>query len=214
MLCKQIYDSRDMASKALAAKLVERLRQAIEQRGKAAMVVSGGSSPIKMFHELREADLPWEKVTIIPSDERDVPMDHPDRNEAMIRRELMQGPASAAHLCSLLPADELPKRFDVVVLGMGDDGHTASLFPDSPDIQTVMASTDDISRLYVPSKKSDRITLTPQALLRSGCINLLFFGPDKREVFNWASEGKRVWTLPVRFILQQDTVPVNVFWAH
>lgn len=214
MLCKKIYDSRDSASQALAQSLAGTLRAAIEEKGEASLVVSGGSSPVRMFHCLREIDLPWDKVTVVPSDERDVPLDHPDRNEAMIARELLQGQAAAARLCSLLPADELPERFDAVVLGMGDDGHTASLFPDSPKIKKALKSDKDIYRLYVPSKGMERITLTPQALLRSGRIDLLFFGPDKREVFRWAREGNKVRAMPVRFVLKQDKVPVSVYWAH
>jgi 6-phosphogluconolactonase len=214
MLCKKVYDSRESASKALALSLAETLRRAIGEKGEASLVVSGGSSPVTLFHYLSDMELPWDKVTVVPSDERDVPLDHPDRNEAMIARELLRGKAARARLCSLLPADDLPDRFDAVVLGMGDDGHTASLFPDSPEIKNAMKTKADTFRLYVPSKNMERVTLTPRALLRSGRIDLLFFGPDKREVFQWACEGKKVRAMPVRFVLQQDAVPVGVYWAH
>lgn len=207
------FESRSDASEALAIELEDRLRQAIELEGEASLVVSGGTSPAVMFQALRDLPLPWKSVTVVPSDERDVPPDHPDRNDAMIRRELLSGRAAAARLVSLIPAGDIPDRFDAVVLGMGNDGHTASLFPGSPDLQDALQSRQRLERLEVPQLDMHRVSLTPSALLDSDWIYLLFFGEDKRAVFEAALGGSDSEEYPIRAILQQDKVPVVVYWA-
>ena len=211
------FGSREEASSALADELEQVLRASLQDDAEASLVVSGGTSPRSLFHHLSRRDLAWDRVWIIPSDERMVPLDHPDRNEAMIRRELLRDRARAAGLVSLLVSGPLPGsllgQFDAVVLGMGEDGHTASLFPDSPDLQAALASEKVLYRLDVPRLSADRITLTPHALLHSGKLYLLFFGEDKRRVFDAAMAHGEVAEYPVRFLLQQDKVPVTVYWA-
>lgn len=218
------HASRLAASRALADEVFETLTEALAATGRASLVVSGGTSPVEFFHALRRLPLAWERITVIPSDERVVPLDHPDRNEAMIRRELLQGSAAAASLRSLLPpsgatdslaeiAEALPAAFDAVVLGMGTDGHTASLFPDSPELDTALRSADALALLNVPSQGMQRVSLTPAALLGSRRIDLLFFGQEKRAVFEAAAEEGAVAEIPLRFVLHQNTVPVRAFWA-
>lgn len=207
------FESRAAAGRALANELAGVLGAALERRAAASLVVSGGSSPVEMFHQLREQALDWAAVTIVPSDERDVPLAHPDRNEGMIRRELLQGPAAAARLVSLIPPGEIPDRFDAVVLGMGADGHTASLFPGSPDLGAALHSDHALHRLSVPGLEAARVSLTPGALLSSRRIDLLFFGEEKRAVFEQAARPGDPEEFPVRAVLDQDRVPVTVFWA-
>ena len=207
------YESRAEAAEALAGMLAGRLAAAIRDRGRASLVVSGGTSPIAMFRSLREQDLPWGSLTVVPSDERDVPEDHPDRNDAMIRRELLAGPAAAARLVSLIPPGELPDGFDAVVLGMGADGHTASLFPGSPQLQQALSSERPLERLDVPQLDMRRVSLTPSALLNSAAVFLLFFGDEKRRVYESALARRDVEILPVRVVLRQHRVPLTVFWA-
>ena len=224
----RIFDSREAASIALANHISGILEGAIAKRGNATCVVSGGSSPVTMFNALRQHVLPWEKVTLVPSDERLVAIDHDDSNEGMIRQELMQQGAAAARLLSLagagIPIDarlahinsqlgKLGKPLDIVVLGMGDDGHTASLFPDSPDIADAMSS-DDYCVVQQPAGSAvARLTLTPALLLDARKILLLFFGQSKRAVYDRAVTGTNLEELPVRFVLQQQVIPVFTFWA-
>jgi 6-phosphogluconolactonase len=207
------FEDRSQAAEALAGALQAGLGAALAARGAAALVVSGGSTPAPMFRLLRRKPLAWDRVTVLASDERDVPPDHPDRNEAMIRRELLQNGAAAARLVSLIPPGPLPRRFDEVVLGMGEDGHTASLFPDSPDLATALASTEPLARLRVPRLDMQRVSLTPRALLAGRRISLLFFGAAKRKVFDTALHGSDPLTYPVRAVLAQTDIPVTVYTA-
>lgn len=218
------FETRAEASAALATEVCEMLTGAMAARGRATLVVSGGSSPVDFFHCLRRLPLSWERITVVPSDERVVPAQHPDRNDAMIRRELLQGPAASARLRGLLPAsgsthhlpqlaETLPASFDAVVLGMGADGHTASLFPGSPELEAALRSAEPLALLNVPQLGMQRVSLTPSALLASRRIDLLFFGQDKRVVYESANAGDDATEYPVRSVLRQSQVPVNAFWA-
>lgn len=217
------FASRAEASEALAEQTGAALAGALAGKRRAALVVSGGSSPVAFFHALRRVPLAWERITIVPSDERVVPLSHPDRNEAMIRRELLQERAADARLYGLLPesgstagldelAENLPASFASAVLGMGEDGHTASLFPGSPQLQTALRSHEPLALMDVPQLDARRVSLTPAALRSAGRIDLLFFGEAKRRVFEAAAAGDDASEYPVRCLLNQPT-PVHVFWA-
>ena len=224
----RIFDSREAASTALADRIAGVLEAAIKQQGNASLVVSGGTSPLTTFHLLQQKKLPWRNVIIVPSDERLVPIDHEDSNEGMIRREFLQKHARAAHLLSLAEAGHaddkallnldsrpthLARPLDMVVLGMGDDGHTASLFPNSPDIGYALESNDCCVVQHPAHLDTARLTLTPVFLLDSNEIILLFFGDKKRAVYDRALTRGTNQTLPIRFVLHQKVTPVTVFWS-
>ena len=192
------------------------------------MIVSGGASPLATFRALRRQRLPWHKVTVVPSDERLVPPDHEDSNEGMLRRELLQEEAAAAKLLSLAgtinPEDtqlatlnarlaKLTRPLDIVLLGMGDDGHSASLFPDSPDIADALHSPDCCVLQQPAHLEAARLSLTPALLLDAREIVLLFFGAGKRAAYQRAVAGSDVEEMPVRFLLRQKVTPVSVYWA-
>ena len=181
-----------------------------------------------MFRALRRHGLPWHKVTVVPSDERLVPPDHEDSNAGMLRRELIQDEAATAKLLSLAGAANpddlqlaslnarlamLTRPLDIVLLGMGDDGHTASLFPDSPDIANALHSPDCCVLQQPAHLEAARLSLTPALLLDAREIVLLFFGAGKRAAYRRAVAGGDVEEMPVRFMLQQQTTPVSVYWA-
>jgi len=190
--------------------------------------LSGGTSPRGLFRTLRLLPVPWYLVTIVPSDERWVPLEDDESNEGMMRRELLSGEPGFARFVSLyrhgrsatdaLPAlhaslADVPRPFDSVVVGMGDDGHTASLYPDCPDIGRALHSDAECVVQQVPGACHPRVSLTVRSLLDAREVNLLFFGARKRAVYKESLRPGPVEEYPVRALVQQTQVPVNVYWA-
>ncbi len=227
-LIQQFFDNRERLAVALADDIATRLAEAIDARGHATFVASGGSSPLATFRALAARDIDWSKVTVLPSDERWVPETHSASNGAMLERELLRNAAASATRVSLYEEgvegaeavatvgariEALARPFDVVLLGMGDDGHTASLFPDDPDIGSQLSSAGPVVFARPPSQDVARISLSPGMLLDSRHILLLFFGQKKAEVFAEASSGGELAELPVRVVLRQQIVPVTTYHA-
>jgi 6-phosphogluconolactonase len=222
------FRSRNDAAEMLAGSVAAILRAAAAAHGSASLVVSGGESPRGLFELLSTLHLPWEDVTVVPSDERWVPPEHADSNEGMIRRCLLKDRASGARLVSLYrrsraPDEALPeidaalatvkRPLDVVILGMGPDGHTASLFPGSPDIDCALDSDAAVVVQHVPTLEHARISLTPRSLVDAHEINLLFFGARKLDVYWRAVDAGPVSKYPVRAILNQTSARVAAYWA-
>ncbi|MEN7342663.1 MAG: 6-phosphogluconolactonase [Pseudomonadota bacterium] len=228
MFIQQFYDSRERLQDVLAKHIALTLSQAISHRGHATFVVSGGTSPVGVFHRLAATPIDWSSVTILPSDERWVPESDAASNAAMIRRELLKDHASKARFFSLYDDNvafedaaevmsdrvvALPTPFDYVLLGMGSDGHTASLFPDAADIDAALSSRKACVLAEPPSQAQSRISLSPQALLNSVAIGILFFGQEKADVFAEASLPGELNEYPVRVVLRQELVPVTSYFA-
>lgn len=220
---------------AIAAHVADALRAAISERGQASLAVSGGKSPIPMFEALREQDLDWSKVSIVLVDERVVPRDHDASNTALVARHLLQGQAAAARfllffrelapvfnaeVLDALVSDatgriaDLPWPLDVVVLGMGEDAHTASLFPGAPGYARAIA-TDEKLAWVVPEQAPipaphARLSLTLHALLAARELLLSISGETKLAVYRRAAQ-KADPALPISLVLNQTQTPVNVF---
>lgn len=221
------YASRDDAARELALSIAGRLREAIAERGEASLVVSGGSSPKALFEYLASEELAWSRVTVIPSDERWVPVDDEQSNERLIRTTLLVGPAAEARFVGLYRdtdtpdaaldavADDLadvPRPLDVVLLGMGDDGHTASLFPHAPDIEACLEARGVCVAPTVGPPA--RLSLTLAYFTDAKSIDLLIFGDDKRDVFERAEQPGPVAALPVRGVLHLERPTPRVHWAR
>jgi len=224
MLTQRFFSNRADAEKAAACFLGGKLKAAIDDHGKAVCALSGGSSPIGAYHYLRDKDIAWDQIKVTLTDERLVPIDHRDSNAGMLQRELLSGNAGAAEFVSLfrgthlLPQTEtdlrlLPKPYDVVLLGMGEDGHTASLFPNTPTFSRMLSSENATELATTTHQESVRLTLTPKELLNTRQIALLFFGEPKRAVYSRALGNGDMSELPIRIVLHQDRIPVTVFWA-
>jgi len=226
----QRFSTPQALAEALAGRIAAELSRAIEARGKASLVVSGGRTPLALFEQLRQQPLPWSAVWITLADERWVPPDSPDSNEGLVRQGLLQGPASEAHFVGLwnpAPTPEagqaacakaleaLPRPFEVVVLGMGDDGHTASLFPKAPQLAAALDLEGQALCLPIDpvTAPHPRMTLTLPALLASRWIVLHLVGETKWQVYQQASTPGPVNELPVRAVLQQTKVPIDVYWS-
>lgn len=210
-------DSGALADAAAAAIALE-LEAALKARGTASLVATGGRSPGPVYDRLARMDLPWREVSVTLSDERCVDAGTPDANIRQVRDRLLRGRAAGARVLPLWPA--LPETleaigalrpFDVVMLGMGEDGHIASLIPGDPGLVDAL-TTDDLVR-EVPaglgSPPVARITLTLRALRDARAIFLLIAGEAKREVIRRAGAGE---DLPVGRLLSQATAPVRIFW--
>ncbi len=218
----------DQLTRVLADRVELELRSAIDSRGSASLVVSGGNTPKPLFETLSQCDLPWQKVTITLADERWVDVRSIDSNESMLRDTLLQGFAAKAHFVPLKntagtaldgqpECEKMVKRialpFDLVILGMGDDGHTASLFP-SVSGSALDLSTPMLCQSVIPSiAPHKRMTLTARALLNSRNILLHIVGENKWRVYTDALSSYKLDEMPVRVILHQDEVPVGVYWS-
>lgn len=216
---------------AIAAHVADALRAAIAARGQASLAVSGGKSPIPMFEALREQALDWAKVTVVLVDERVVPRDHADSNTALVARHLLQGKAAEARFLPffrevapqlnaevldalVLDASDrtaaLPWPLDVVVLGMGEDAHTASLFPGAPGFARAIATDQRLAWVVPDTAPHARISFTLSALLAARELVLSIAGTSKLAVYRRAAE-KADETLPISLVLNQSITPISVW---
>ena len=223
-----IFDNREDAARAAADRISQALLRRLEAHGDASVVVSGGTSPAGVFAELANRTLAWSDVHVILSDERWVPAEHEDSNERLVRNTLLTGEAQEAILLPVYKAgitieercaelnDELrlaPFPFACALLGMGEDGHFASLFPDAGNLDEGLDV--DSHHLCIPvntaASPHSRVSLTLSALSRSDEILLLIFGDGKRAVYEAAK--KEANGHPVSYLLRQKRAPVHVYWA-
>ncbi|KFX28715.1 6-phosphogluconolactonase [Ralstonia solanacearum] len=216
----------------LADALAETLARQIRAQGSVCLAVSGGRSPIPLFAALRARPLPWEAVSVTLVDERAVPPDHPDSNARLVREHLLRDAAAAARFFPVVLAPHVHggsidvdacvatandpfQQPDVVILGMGDDGHTASLFPDAPELAL---GVDRAQRpAYLPVRPGAapyrRISLNLSALCAARALFLAIGGAGKRSVFDRAAQGTARQALPVSYLIHQREVPLDVYWS-
>jgi 6-phosphogluconolactonase len=212
-------EDREQAAQTVAELISSALAKALAVQSSASLVVSGGSTPARTFELLSDARLAWPQVSVLPSDERCVPAEHPDSNAGMIRARLLRGPAADARLLPLYSAGEpapdlgvlLP--FSCVLLGMGADGHFASLFPDFDELHEALdiAAPPRIVEVRTAASPHPRVSLSLSALVRTPCLLLLMFGEDKRSVYEAALAGETEF--PVAALLGQADLPLTTVWA-
>lgn len=176
----------DAVARAGAAFVAERARAAVAANGSFHFAVSGGHTPWAMFAELASQAVPWDSVVIYQVDERVAPPEDPDRNLVHLAKALGPAPAQVRAMpvndsdltaAAAAYAAALPGRFDLIHLGLGPDGHTASLVPGDP----VLSVTDRLVALTQPYQGRVRMTLTYPALARARQILWLVTGSDKKE---------------------------------
>ncbi|MBT8143670.1 MAG: 6-phosphogluconolactonase [Gammaproteobacteria bacterium] len=213
---------------SLAARAWELVDEAISATDEAAIVLAGGSTPVPLYNTLRELPLPWSRLTIAPSDERWVGIDHEASNEGMLRREFFASSATDANVVSLARHEDdierdaarveraLARRtapWDFVLLGMGTDGHTASLFPGAPELPTALSAERRCVPVTPQTADHRRLTLSAAELLNSRRIILLLTGQEKWDVYREACADDDISAMPVRAILHQQQTPVDVYWS-
>jgi len=213
------------AADALAATVAQRLAVAISRDGQAVLAVSGGKSPVPFFHALRSQPLDWSRVVVTLVDERFVPQDHPDSNAALVCQHLLQGEAAAARFlplagaasdaeAELAAANAAYLRPTVAVLGMGEDGHTASLFPGAAALQDGLDMSRSLPLLAVQPLTAPhlRLSMSKAALLACDSLILSIQGRGKRQVCEQAAQGIND-SLPISHFLLQTECPLDVYWT-
>ena len=224
-----IFADRPALEAALATEVATRLAQGIAQRGKAHLVVSGGSTPLQLFPLLNQTEIDWAKVVVLLADERWVDVEHDDSNERMVRSVLLSSRAADAEFFSLVPALDDAKvnvssvsqallnmpRFDVVILGMGEDAHTASLFPCSDEIAEGL-KTDQGALITRPTTAPhQRISLSKQRLQNTEYGVLHIVGEKKRSVADQAIRSGDELAYPISAFIGDDTgaAGFDCWWA-
>lgn len=224
------FDSRERLEAVLSEHIGERLREGIAKNGEAALVVSGGRTPVGLFQRLSKLPLEWSKVLVTLADERWVDNRHQDSNERSVRTHLLQNRASEARFLPLVNAefsaklgqsetemllDLLPEKIDLVILGMGEDGHTASFFPGAPELAQALDPQPacDCVAVTPPQAPWDRLTLTLPRLLASGEIIVHLCGDAKLPVLQCALAEGATEEMPIRSVLRQKQTPVSIYWA-
>src|SRR5882762_6318453 len=214
----------------LAAAIAAQLRAALVRRGAASLVVSGGRTPVLMFAHLARHALDWPRVHITLADERWVGSDDAASNEGLVRATLLRGAAAQARFqglknAAVTPAagavqawealSALPRPFDVVVLGMGEDGHTASLFPGDPQLAAALdaSAPPGCLEMHSPAAPQLRLSLNLAALLDARRIFIQILGAQKWQVYQRARAAGEEAELPIRAIFRHSTVPVDVYWC-
>ena len=225
-----LFENLDSLSATLAALIAARLRAALEARPAASLVVAGGRTPAAFLARLSNETLAWDRVFVTLTDERWVSADDPASNAAMLRKTLLVGAAAPARFIPLYtgaPTPDqavqsvsaglatLPRPFDIMVLGMGDDGHTASLFPGADNLAAALAPKNGqpCMAIRAAGAPQPRITLTLPTLLDARSLFMLFTGPSKRQTYALACKSGPIEDMPIRGVLRNAPVPVDVFYT-
>lgn len=216
MLHKRIHAPNDWPQTATDI-IISGLRKDLIRKGRASLVVPGGRTAKSVFPLLAQVDIHWADIDITLSDERWVDITHPDSNEHLVRETLLKSNAGTARFVSLKTDDTYPEEalekvgnrlaeiqypFSVTFIGMGEDGHFASVFPnaDIPQNETGLMTAERPDHL--------RISLTPAALVNSNLVVLIAPGIEKRKILDKAEVPGKATEYPIRHILHQNRTPV------
>ncbi|GAB5506186.1 MAG: 6-phosphogluconolactonase [Rhizobiaceae bacterium] len=221
------FGSSDAIAAALAERIASVLTDAVAARGGATLAVSGGRTPRHLFDALSQTEIAWNNVSVTLVDERFVAPDNERSNEKLVRDRLLQNHAAAAKFVPLfrpgvsleeaakaasVDIDALSPPLDVVVLGMGPDGHTASFFPNAENLEALYANAAGSAVLPVlaPSAGEPRLTLSAQLVAAAGLLVLHTEGEERRSILTAAlAEGE----LPVARVLQLADTKPQIYWA-
>ena len=225
---EQLFDDREAATDAVYRVFVDEL-----QRLPATLLLSGGSTPGPLYRKLSQADLDWERISVALVDERWVEPGHAASNERLLRETLLCRHAAEARFVGLYSGNEsaisgqadsnaryaaLPRPYRICLLGMGSDGHTASLFPGAQGLDAALESQQYCApirarRSEVTGEFVERMTMTPWAILQSEKLILLISGEDKWETYRRARYNGANATLPISLFIHQNRVPLEVYWS-
>ena len=225
---RRFADDESLAQ-ALALDVADDLRAGIQTRGEALIALSGGTTPRRFLELLGQQSLNWTRTTVTLADERWVPPSDPRSNERLLRETLLRGNAAAVHFVPLYASvasaqdgyatiaanvAKLHFPFDAVVLGMGTDGHCASLFADGDRIDEALQpdSPARVLPMRAPSAGEPRMTLTLSALVSTRAMYLHIEGEEKNRIFERIQAQDAAFAhAPVRRVLQHSPVQPKLF---
>jgi len=224
------FQNRESLVVELTSQIANLLTIGIAKNGKASLAVSGGSTPVHLFEHLSTQDISWHAVVITLVDERWVEPTDDDSNEHLVKTHLLRNKAAAATFIGMKNSaktagkgeaeceqrlQNIPRPFDVLILGMGGDGHTASLFPGAKNLAaaTDMQSDRSCMGLAPLTAPHERMSLTLPVILDSRHIFLHITGQEKKDVLEKALADGPTAEMPIRFVLRQETTPLSVYWA-
>ncbi|WP_228711956.1 6-phosphogluconolactonase [Halarcobacter ebronensis] len=224
------FPSKEQLTDELASHIALILQEAIDEKGKTSILLSGGNTPKEFFKKLSTFDIPWESVYIGLVDERWVPKEHKDSNELLVKEYLMQNNASKANFvgmyindkepneCEIVCSDNYKKMlypFDLVVLGMGADSHTASLFPNNKKLKEAYDLENNSLCIAITPNDAPhkRMSLTLGAILSAKNIILHIEGKEKLKVYEEASKSNDILKNPISAVLNNTDSEVEVYYA-
>lgn len=217
------FNSQEQQIQALSQSIIDALQKTIESKNQVVLAVSGGKSPIALFEKLSHAKLNWDNVTIVLVDERFLDTQDNDSNEKLVREKLLINHANAANFIGLVSTRnivastananiQIPK-IDIAILGMGEDGHTASIFPCCPEIDTIL-DTELTTNKYVITTPTNaphkRIGLSLNAILEIPHLFLSINNEKKLSIIEESSQLKQK-KYPISYVIN-DRKDLQVFW--
>ncbi|MDC8830863.1 6-phosphogluconolactonase [Alteromonas gilva] len=227
-LTQSLYESAEALNQEFAKEIVALLKQGIDERGRASLMVSGGRTPLPLFKALSEADLDWSRVDVSLVDERWVDESSDASNTRLVKQNLLVGKAAAARFIEMKSPEAdaadavidcegrlsaVSQPFDVLILGMGEDGHTASLFPCSEQLADGLKL--DSGRVCIATQPTtaphQRMSLTLPAIVASRNIFLHLTGDKKRQVLEDAVANSTATEKPIVAVINAASVTLK--WA-
>lgn len=220
------------SAQQLAQSVAQNLRDILTQQDRATLAVSGGKSPIAFFQALNQMDLDWSRVNVALVDERIVPTQHADSNTALVRQYLLQNQAAASTYLPMIDdnADESSLKNttqvvdfalqhyvqpDVLILGMGGDGHTASIFPQAPQFNDAVRTDYPQPLLHTTpvTAPHERISMTLAAIEATSHVYLSIAGAEKQTIYRQAEQAI-TQQFPISYILHSEKVNIHVFYHN
>jgi len=228
MINEHLFNDFDELQATLTEHLLSILSKALVKKGQAVIAVPGGSTPIPLFQALAKEDFDWKKVTFLLTDERWVESSHAESNENLLRTHFLNAneagfiplkskadTAKEGQEATEKKLQKIPFPTDICLLGMGEDGHIASLFPEAPELNKALDTCNQKRCIAITPANTlqERLSLTLSTLLDTRQIILLIKGDKKRKVYLEAKEAKDNITFPVGHILHQSHAPIDVYWT-